>query len=108
MSENIEPIETEEDLYADWIAVGGGNYTTGADLLNNGFNQAQVDYLCSLNVKSCVIGMLINEMGYGVHFDCHPDDFDLFERRYVDELRKLGYIEELEALATENDNAKLG
>jgi len=87
-------IEIEDD-YSDWIAVGGGNYTSGAELLANGYNQAQVDYLCSLRVESCVVGMIINanqDSSLGVHIDTHPDNYGAYAEdveRYLTEMLKL-------------------
>jgi hypothetical protein len=88
-------IEIEGD-YSDWIAVGGGNYTSGEALLADGYNQSQVDYLCSLPVESCVIGMIINanqESSLGVHIDTHPDNYGAYAddvQRYLAEMLALG------------------
>ena len=95
MSETQIETEELEDDFSDWIAVGGGNHTSGEELLANGYNQAQVDYLRSLRVQTCVIGMIINanpESSFGVHFDAHPLDIE----GYANDIP--GYLAEMLAL----------
>lgn len=43
--------------YADidrWIAIGGGNHTSVDELLELGYNQQQIDYLCTLSPTNVV------------------------------------------------------
>ena len=67
----------------DWIGIGGGNYVDREELKGQGFNDKQIYYLCTI-YPTCVRGMLLNEAGYSVHFDCHPSDYTLWEKRYLD------------------------
>lgn len=84
-----------EDDFSDWIAVGGGNHTSVEELLENGYNQAQIDYLRSLPTPSCVTGMIINANPYnpfGVHMKAHPLDYESYAedvKRYLAEMLKL-------------------
>lgn len=87
-------IEIADD-FSDWIPVGGGNHTSGEELLANGYNQAQVDYLRSLPTPSCVTGMIINanpDNQFGVHMKAHPLDYESYAedvQRYLAEMLKL-------------------
>lgn len=95
--ETVEhPIDRENDgdleNYADidsWIAIGGGNHTSVDELLELGYNQQQIDYLCTLS-PTWVVGMVLERASTPFHYDCHPKDHEDFKHEYLTKFLLLG------------------